>query len=83
MNEVVLVSWLSVYCDIEIYWDFYEFVEKLVDVEDNFWCWCFNYFIIVECIIGFKCGLGGISGVGYLCGVFDVVLFFELWDVRM
>ena len=81
-NEAVLASWLSVYRDTETYWDLYELAEKLVDVEDNFRRWRFNHLTTVERTIGFKRGSGGTSGVGYLRGALDVVLFPELWDVR-
>jgi len=36
---------------------------------------------MVECIIGFKCGMGGLSGVLFLCKVLDFMFFFELYVV--
>ena len=81
-SAAVLEAWLTVYRDTERYWDLYELAEKLVDVEDNFRRWRFNHLTTVERTIGFKRGSGGTSGVGYLRGALDVVLFPELWDVR-
>lgn len=80
-DEMVEVVWFEVYCYLQQYWELYEMVEELVDFEDVFCQWCFCYVMMVECIIGFKQGIGGMSGVLYLCKMFDVVLFFEFWYV--
>jgi len=56
--------------------------EKLVDLEDAFRQWRFRHATTVERIIVFKRGTGGTSGVGYLRGMLDVVLFPELWRAR-
>lgn len=82
LNEAVLQAWLTVYRDTDTYWDLYELAEKLLDVEDNFRRWRFNHLTTVERTIGFKPGSGGTSGVGYLRGALDTVLFPELWAVR-
>lgn len=81
-GPAVLDAWLTVYRDPERHWDLYELAEKLVDVEDNFRRWRFNHLTTVERTIGFRRGSGGTSGVGYLRGALDTVLFPELWDVR-
>lgn len=81
-NESVKEAWLTVYKDVEKYWDLYELAEKLVDIEDCLQQWRFRHMKTVERIIGFKRGTGGSSGVGYLKKVLDHRFFPELWDIR-
>ena len=78
----VRAAWLSIYRDPQRFWELYELAEKLVDFEDYFRRWRFNHVTTVERIIGFKRGTGGTSGISYLRGMLDVVLFPELWQVR-
>lgn len=75
-------AWLTVYRNVDKYWDLYELAEKLVDVEDWLQQWRFRHMKTVERIIGHKVGTGGSSGVGYLKKVLDHRFFPELWDVR-
>ncbi|KMM38355.1 tryptophan 2,3-dioxygenase [Guptibacillus hwajinpoensis] len=81
-NESVKEAWLTIYQDVEKYWDLYELAEKLVDIEDCLQQWRFRHMKTVERIIGFKRGTGGSSGVGYLKKVLDHRFFPELWDIR-
>ncbi len=81
-NDSVMQAWLTVYRDVEKYWDLYELAEKLVDIEDSLQQWRFRHMKTVERIIGFKRGTGGSSGVGYLKKVLDHRFFPELWDIR-
>nr|WP_273835408.1 tryptophan 2,3-dioxygenase [Pseudalkalibacillus sedimenti] len=81
-NDSVMQAWLTVYRDVETYWDLYELAEKLVDIEDWLQQWRFRHMKTVERIIGFKQGTGGSSGVGYLKKVLDHRFFPELWDIR-
>lgn len=75
-------AWLTVYRDVDKYWELYQLGEKLVDVEDSLQQWRFRHMKTVERIIGFKTGTGGSSGVGYLKKVLDQRFFPELWDLR-
>ncbi len=75
-------AWLTVYRDTKTHWDLYQLAEKLIDIEDAFRLWRFRHLTTVERVIGFKQGTGGTSGVSYLRGRLDVVLFPELWQVR-
>ncbi|WP_096188792.1 tryptophan 2,3-dioxygenase [Evansella halocellulosilytica] len=81
-DESVKKAWLTVYHNIEKYWDLYQLAEKLVDIEDWLQQWRFRHMKTVERIIGFKRGTGGSSGVGYLKGVLEHRFFPELWDIR-
>jgi tryptophan 2,3-dioxygenase len=81
-DESVCAAWVAVYRDTESHWELYELAEKLVDLEDAFRQWRFRHATTVERIIGWKRGTGGTSGVGYLRGMLDVVLFPELWRAR-
>jgi tryptophan 2,3-dioxygenase len=75
-------AWITVYKNVDQYWDLYELAEKLVDIEDSLQQWRFRHMKTVERIIGFKVGTGGSSGVTYLKKVLDHRFFPELWDVR-
>ena len=81
-DESVCAAWVAVYRDTEAHWELYELAEKLVDLEDAFRQWRFRHATTVERIIGWKRGTGGTSGVGYLRGMLEVVLFPELWRAR-
>jgi tryptophan 2,3-dioxygenase len=81
-NESVCQAWVEVYRDTPRHWELYELAEKLVDLEDAFRQWRFRHATTVERVIGFKRGTGGTSGVNYLRGVLEVVLFPELWRAR-
>lgn len=81
-DKSVLDAWLTVYRDVDKYWELYELGEKLVDVEDSLQQWRFHHMKTVERIIGFKTGTGGSSGVGYLKKVLDQRFFPELWNLR-
>ncbi|WP_373895351.1 tryptophan 2,3-dioxygenase [Virgibacillus natechei] len=75
-------AWLTIYKNVDHYWELYQLAEKLVDIEDSFQQWRFKHMKTVERIIGHKTGTGGSSGVGYLKNVLDHYFFPELWDIR-
>ena len=81
-SEAVKQAWLTVYQNVERYWELYQLAEKLIDIEDSFHQWRYRHMKTVERIIGFKKGTGGSSGVAYLKKVLDQRFFPELWDVR-
>jgi tryptophan 2,3-dioxygenase len=81
-NESVKKAWMTVYQNVDRYWELYQLAEKLVDIEDSFQQWRFRHMKTVERIIGFKKGTGGSSGVNYLKKVLDHRFFPELWDLR-
>ncbi|MBY7142713.1 tryptophan 2,3-dioxygenase [Virgibacillus sp. NKC19-3] len=75
-------AWLTIYKNVDHYWELYQLAEKLVDIEYSFQQWRFKHMKTVERIIGHKSGTGGSSGVGYLKNVLDHSFFPELWDIR-
>jgi tryptophan 2,3-dioxygenase len=81
-NESVEEAWLTVYRNVDQYWDLYELAEKLVDIANQQQLWRFNHMSTVERIIGHKTGTGGSSGVTYLKRVLDHQFFPELWSLR-
>ena len=81
-NVSVRNAWLTVYRDVDQYWDLYELGEKLVDIDSRQQQWRYNHMITVERIIGHKRGTGGSSGVDYLKRALDKRFFPELWAVR-
>lgn len=81
-NESVEEAWLTVYRNVDQYWDLYELAEKLVDIGNQQQLWRFNHMSTVERIIGHKQGTGGSSGVTYLKRVLDQHFFPELWSLR-
>ena len=81
-NTSVEEAWLTVYRDVEQYWDLYELGEKLVDIGHQQQLWRFNHMTTVERIIGNKQGTGGSSGVTYLKRALDQHFFPELWSLR-
>ena len=81
-NESVKEAFRQIYLNTEVYFELYEMLEKLVDVEDLYSQWRFRHMKTVERIIGFKKGTGGSSGVNYLKRVIDDYFFKELWELR-
>ncbi|WP_017547721.1 tryptophan 2,3-dioxygenase [Salinicoccus carnicancri] len=81
-NESVKEAFRQIYLNTEEYFELYEMLEKLVDVEDLYSQWRFRHMKTVERIIGFKKGTGGSSGVNYLKRVIDDYFFRELWELR-
>jgi tryptophan 2,3-dioxygenase len=81
-NNSVEEAWLTVYRNVDQYWDLYELAEKLVDIGNQQQLWRFNHMSTVERIIGHKTGTGGSSGVAYLKRVLDQQFFPELWSLR-
>lgn len=81
-NDSVREAWLTVYRDVEQYWDLYELAEKLVDIDSRQQQWRYNHMITVERIIGHKMGTGGSSGVEYLKKALEGRFFPELWSLR-
>lgn len=81
-NESVTRAWLTVYQDVNKYWDLYELAEKLVDIDTHQNKWRYSHMITVERIIGYKRGTGGSSGVEYLKRALDKRFFPELWSLR-
>ncbi|USK36558.1 tryptophan 2,3-dioxygenase (plasmid) [Bacillus sp. F19] len=81
-NASVEEAWLTVYRNVDQYWDLYELAEKLVDIGTQQQLWRFNHMSTVERIIGHKQGTGGSSGVTYLKKALDQQFFPELWSLR-
>jgi tryptophan 2,3-dioxygenase len=81
-NPGVEAAWLTIYRDVEKYWDLYDLAEKLVDLDDRFQQWRFRHLRTVQRIIGMKMGTGGSSGVPYLTRALDLRMFPELWTLR-
>jgi tryptophan 2,3-dioxygenase len=78
----VEAAWLTVYRDVERWWELYELAEKLVDLEYRFQQWRFAHMKTVERIIGYKRGTGGSAGVSYLVKALDRSFFPELLSLR-
>jgi tryptophan 2,3-dioxygenase len=81
-NDSVEQAWLTVYRNVDQYWDLYELAEKLVDIGSQQQFWRYNHMNTVERIIGHKQGTGGSSGVTYLKRALDHHFFPELWSLR-
>lgn len=81
-DPTVEAAWLSVYQNVDQYWELYQLAEKLIDIEDWLQQWRFRHMKTVERIIGHKTGTGGSSGVTYLKKVLDHRFFPELWNIR-
>src|SRR5699024_8536789 len=81
-NASVKEAFRQIYLNTDKYFELYEMLEKLVDVEDLYSQWRFRHMKTVERIIGFKKGTGGSSGVNYLKRVIDDYFFKELWELR-
>lgn len=81
-DESVKEAFKQIYVKSDEYFELYELLEKLVDIEDRYGQWRYRHMKTVERIIGFKTGTGGSSGVGYLRKVIDKYFFKELWELR-
>jgi tryptophan 2,3-dioxygenase len=81
-SEAVEDAWAQVYRDAELHWPFYQFAEKLVDVDDSFAVWRHKHVVTVERVIGMKRGTGGTAGVPYLQSTLGKRAFPELWTLR-
>ncbi|MGZ8348517.1 MAG: tryptophan 2,3-dioxygenase [Allosphingosinicella sp.] len=81
-NEQVEASWAEVYRDVDRHWRFYQFAEKLVDIDDAMASWRHKHVVTVERVIGFKRGTGGTPGVPYLQSTLPKRAFPELWGLR-
>ena len=81
-SEAVEDAWAEVYRDTERWWRFYQFAEKLVDIDDSTGSWRHKHVVTVERIIGFKRGTGGTPGVPYLQSTLGKRAFPELWSLR-
>ena len=81
-NPAVEAAWLTIYHDVERYWDLYELAEKLVDVEYRFQKWRFAHLMTVERVIGFRRGTGGTAGAAYLAKRLEKSFFPELFSLR-
>jgi tryptophan 2,3-dioxygenase len=78
----VEAAWAEVYRDTERWWRFYQFAEKLVDVDDAMAVWRHKHVVTVERVIGLKRGTGGTAGVPYLQSTLAKRAFPELWTLR-
>jgi len=81
-DPAVEAAWAEVYRDTERYWEFYQFAEKLVDIDDSMAVWRHKHVVTVERVIGFKTGTGGTAGVPYLQSTITKRAFPELWSLR-
>ena len=78
----VEAAWAEVYRDTERWWRFYQFAEKLVDIDDAMAAWRHKHVVTVERMIGLKRGTGGTAGVAYLQSTLAKRAFPELWSLR-
>lgn len=81
-NDQVEDAWAEVYRDTEKWWRFYQFAEKLMDIDDSMAVWRHKHVVTVERVIGFKTGTGGTAGVPYLQKTITKRAFPELWTLR-
>ena len=81
-SEQVEDAWAQVYREADKYWAFYQFAEKLVDIDDSFAVWRHKHAVTVERVIGLKRGTGGTAGVPYLQSTLGKRAFPELWTLR-
>ncbi len=81
-SEAVEAGWAEIYRDPERHWPFYQFAEKLVDIDDAMATWRHKHVVTVERVIGFKRGTGGTPGVPYLQSTLSKRAFPELWSLR-
>jgi tryptophan 2,3-dioxygenase len=81
-SEEVEDAWAEIYRDAERWWHFYQFAEKLVDIDDAMAAWRHKHVVTVERIIGLKRGTGGTAGVPYLQSTLTKRAFPELWTLR-
>jgi tryptophan 2,3-dioxygenase len=78
----VEAAWAEVYRDTQRWWRFYQFAEKLVDIDDAMAVWRHKHVVTVERVIGLKRGTGGTAGVPYLQSTLAKRAFPELWTLR-
>jgi tryptophan 2,3-dioxygenase len=81
-NAAVEDAWADVYRDTRRWWRFYQFAEKLVDIDDAMAAWRHKHVVTVERVIGLKRGTGGTAGVPYLQSTVGKRAFPELWTLR-
>ena len=81
-DEAVEDAWAEVYRDTNKYWEYYQFAEKLIDIDDSMAMWRHKHVVTVERIIGIKRGTGGTAGVPYLQSTLGKRAFPELWTLR-
>ncbi len=81
-SDAVEAAWAEVYRDVDRHWEFYQFAEKLVDVDDAFAIWRHKHVVTVQRVIGMKGGTGGTAGVPYLQSTLGKRAFPELWSLR-
>jgi len=81
-SEAVEDAWARVYRDTTAWWRFYQFAEKLIDIDDAMAAWRHKHVVTVERIIGLKRGTGGTPGVPYLQSTLAKRAFPELWSLR-
>ncbi|MEA3043495.1 MAG: tryptophan 2,3-dioxygenase [Sphingomonadales bacterium] len=81
-SSAVEAAWAEVYRDTDRWWRFYQFAEKLIDVDDAMAAWRHKHVVTVERVIGLKRGTGGTAGVPYLQSTLSKRAFPELWTLR-
>jgi tryptophan 2,3-dioxygenase len=81
-DPAVEAAWAEVYRDAERHWEYYQFAEKLMDIDDSMAVWRHKHVVTVERVIGFKTGTGGTAGVPYLQKTITKRAFPELWSLR-
>jgi tryptophan 2,3-dioxygenase len=81
-DPAVEAAWAEVYRDAARYWEYYQFAEKLMDIDDSMAVWRHKHVVTVERVIGFKTGTGGTAGVPYLQKTITKRAFPELWSLR-
>jgi len=81
-HPAVEAAWAEIYKAADDHWRFYQFAEKLVDIDDAFAVWRHKHVVTVERVIGFKQGTGGTPGVKYLASTLAKRAFPELWSLR-
>jgi tryptophan 2,3-dioxygenase len=81
-DPAVEAAWAEVYRDAGRHWEFYQFAEKLMDIDDSMAVWRHKHVVTVERVIGFKTGTGGTAGVPYLQKTITKRAFPELWSLR-
>jgi tryptophan 2,3-dioxygenase len=81
-SEEVEAAWAEIYRDTTSWWRFYQFAEKLVDIDDAMAAWRHKHAVTVERVIGLKRGTGGTAGVPYLQSTIGKRAFPELWTLR-
>jgi tryptophan 2,3-dioxygenase len=81
-SAAVEEAWARVYRDTGQHWKFYQFAEKLMDIDDSMAVWRHKHAVTVERVIGLKTGTGGTAGVPYLQKTITKRAFPELWTLR-